>query len=83
MTEKCIVKKFTSSVVGVQISSEFLGFSARGELNSCITLIAESDLEMPDFSGSSPLWRFVWIVPFSTPIKFYLAHILLFLNQKY
>lgn len=62
----------TSSVVGVQMSSEFplfifLDFSDLGDENSCRIFIAESDLEMPDFRGSSPLCLFVCIVPFSTP----------------
>lgn len=60
-------KKSTSSVVGVQTSSQFLGFSTLGDEYSCKTLIAESDFDMPDFNGSSPLCLLVCIVPFSTP----------------
>lgn len=53
------IEKPTSSVVGVQTSSEFLGFSVLGDEYSCKTLMAESDFEIPDFKGSSPLCRFV------------------------
>lgn len=54
-------------MVGVQTSSEFLGFSTLGDEYSCKTFIAESDFDMPDFKGSSPLCLLVCIVPFSTP----------------
>lgn len=59
LSQKHEIEKPTSSVVGVQTSSEFLGFSVLGDEYSCKTLMAESDFEIPDFKGSSPLCRFV------------------------